>query len=123
NTMAEIMRDFGYNTTCVGFTGNPSSRGYDNYLDYAGWGTWNEGRRPKAQNLNEVALPELNRLIDDEKPWYVMLRHMDPHMPYLPPVPFERMFYQGNETDPDNRSMDPVMSFKPFSDFFAMSFP
>jgi arylsulfatase A-like enzyme len=123
STMAEILRDFGYNTTCVGFTGNPSSRGYDKYLDYAGWGTWNEGRSPKAQNLNDVALPELNRLIDEDKPWYVMLRHMDPHMPYLPPVPFERMFYQGNETDPDNHSMDPVMSFKPFKDFFAMSFP
>ena len=53
-TMAEIMREQGYNTTCVGFTGNPSSRGFDTYLDYAGWGSWNEGRSPKAQNLNEV---------------------------------------------------------------------
>src|SRR5712691_7878410 len=26
-TLAEVLRDFGYNTTCVGFTGNPSSRG------------------------------------------------------------------------------------------------
>ncbi len=123
NTMAEIMRDFGYNTTCVGFTGNPSSRGFDKYLDYAAWGSWNEGRSPKAQNLNDVALPELDRLIDDDKPFFMMLRHMDPHMPYLPPVPFERMFYHGNEADPNNHSMDPVMSFKPFRDFFAMSFP
>jgi arylsulfatase A-like enzyme len=48
-TMAEVMRDFGYHTTCVGFTGNPSSRGFDRYLDYAGWGSWNEGRSPKAR--------------------------------------------------------------------------
>jgi arylsulfatase A-like enzyme len=123
NTMAEIMRDFGYNTTCVGFTGNPSSRGFDKYLDYAGWGSWNEGRSPKAQNLNDVALPELDRLIDDEKPFFMMLRHMDPHAPYLPPAPFERMFYHGNETDPSNHSMDPVMSFKPFRDFFASWMP
>ncbi|HVU10856.1 MAG TPA: sulfatase [Phototrophicaceae bacterium] len=122
-TMAEITRDFGYNTTCVGFTGNPSSRGFDKYLDYAAWGSWNEGRSPKAQNLNDVALPELDRLAADDKPFFMMLRHMDPHMPYLPPVPFERMFYHGNETDPNNRSMDPVMSFKPFKDFFAQSFP
>jgi arylsulfatase A-like enzyme len=122
-TMAEIMRDFGYNTTCVGFTGNPSSRGFDTYLDYAGWGSWNEGRSPKAQNLNEVTIPEMERLTQEDKPWFMMLRHMDPHAPYLPPEPFERMFYHGDETDPNNKSMEPVMNFKPFCDFFAAWMP
>ncbi len=28
---------------------------------------------------------------------------MDPHAPYLPPAPFERMFYHGNECDPSNQ--------------------
>lgn len=122
-TMAEVLRDVGYNTTCVGFTGNPSSRGFDTYLDYAGWGSWNEGRSPKAQNLNDVTLPEIDRLAADDKPWFMMLRHMDPHAPYLPPAPYERMFYHGDETDPNNRSMDPVMNFKPFRDFFASWMP
>src|SRR5258707_3386808 len=106
-TLAEVLRDFGYNTTCVGFSGNPSSRGFDTYLDYAGWGSWNEGRSPKAQNLNDVTLPELDRLVNDDKPFFMMLRHMDPHAPYLPPAPFQRMFYRGDESDPSNRSMDP----------------
>jgi arylsulfatase A-like enzyme len=122
-TMAEILRDFGYNTTCVGFTGNPSSRGFDTYLDYPAWGSWNEGRSPKAQELNKVTIPELERLAADDKPFFVMLRHMDPHAPYLPPEPYERMFYHGNESDPNNRSMDPVMNFKPFRDFFASWMP
>jgi arylsulfatase A-like enzyme len=122
-TMAEVMRDFGYNTTCVGFTGNPSSRGFDTYLDYPGWGSWNEGRSPKAQELNKVTLPEIDRLVKDDKPFFMMLRHMDPHAPYLPPDPFERMFYHGNEADPANTSMEPVMSFKPFCDFFASWMP
>lgn len=122
-TMAEIMRDFGYNTTCVGFTGNPSSRGFDTYLDYPGWGSWNEGRSPKAQNLNDVTLPELDRLVADDKPFFMMLRHMDPHAPYLPPAPYERMFYHGDESDPANKSMEPVMNFKPFRDFFASWMP
>jgi arylsulfatase A-like enzyme len=122
-TMAEVMRDFGYNTTCVGFTGNPSSRGFDTYLDYAGWGSWNEGRSPKAQNLNDVTLPELDRLANDDKPFFMMLRHMDPHAPYLPPAPYERIFYHGNESDPANKSMEAVMSFKPFRDFFASWMP
>jgi arylsulfatase A-like enzyme len=33
------------------------------------------------------------------------------------------MFYHGNECDPQNRSMDPVMAFKPFCDYFASWMP
>ena len=123
-TLAEMLREEeDYDTTCVGFTGNPSSRGFDTYLDYSGWGSWNEGRSPKAQNLNDVAIPELERLADADKPFFLFLRHMDPHAPYLPPEPYERAFYSGIETDPENRSMDPVMAFKPFCDFFAAWMP
>ncbi|MCY3573881.1 MAG: sulfatase [Chloroflexi bacterium] len=122
-TAAEILREHGYNTTCVGFTGNPSARGFDNYIDYAGWGSWKQGRSPKAENLNQVAIPELKRLCAEDKPWFVMLRHMDPHAPYLPPAPYERMFYHGDETDPDNHSMEPVLAFKPFADFFKSWMP
>ncbi len=122
-TLAEILKGHDYDTTCVGFTGNPSSRGFDRYLDYAGWGLWAEGRSPKAQNLNEVAIPELKRMASNERPFFLFLRHMDPHAPYLPPEPFERMFYDGNELDPANRSMDPVMAFKPFRDFFRLWMP
>ena len=122
-TLPEILRENGYNTTCVGFGGNPASRGFDKYIEFPGWGSWNEGRSPKAENLNRVALPELDRLVADDKPFLLFLRHMDPHAPYLPPAPFERMFYHGNESDPDNRSMDPVMAFKPFRDFFASWMP
>ncbi len=122
-TAAEILRECGYNSTCVGFTGNPSSRGFDNYINFAGWGSFRQGRSPKAENLNQVAIPELQRLCAEDKPWFVMLRHMDPHAPYLPPAPYERMFYHGDETDPDNRSMDPVLAFKPFADFFKSWMP
>ena len=122
-TLPEMLKEAGYTTTCIGFTGNPASRGFDKYLDYPGWGTWNEGRSPKAQKLNEVAIPELDRLVQEDKPFLLFLRHMDPHAPYLPPEPYERAFYHGNEADPDNRSMDPVMAFKPFRDFFASWMP
>jgi arylsulfatase A-like enzyme len=122
-TLPEILSDAGYNTTCVGFTGNPSSRGFDTYLDYSAWGSWNAGRSPKAQALNEVAIPELDRLAKQRKPFFLFLRHMDPHAPYLPPEPYERMFYHGNECDPKHKSMEPVMAFKPFCDFFASWMP
>jgi arylsulfatase A-like enzyme len=122
-TLAEILKAEGYATTCVGFSGNAASRGFDTYLTFPGWGSWAEGRSPKAQNLNEVAIPELVRLARQDQPFFLFLRHMDPHAPYLPPSPFERMFYHGDECDPANHSMEPVMAFKPFRDFFASWLP
>ena len=123
-TLAEILRDEGYETTSIGFSGNPSSRGFDNYLNYkASWGSWAEGRSPKAQSLNEVAISELERMAGQDQPFFLFLRHMDPHSPYLPPEPYERMFYHGDECDPNNKSMEPVMTFKPFCDYFATWMP
>jgi arylsulfatase A-like enzyme len=122
-TLPEILKEEGYNTSCVGFTGNPSSRGFDTYLDYDQWGSWDEGRCAKAQLLNDVALPELDRLVAADEPFFLFLRHMDPHAPYLPPEPYERMFYAGDECDPSNKSMEPVLAFKPFCDFLASWMP
>jgi arylsulfatase A-like enzyme len=122
-TLAEIMGEQGYNTTCVGFSGNPASRGFQKYLDFEGWGSWEAGRAPKAENLNAVAIPELKRLAGEDRPFLLFLRHMDPHAPYLPPRPFERVFYSGDEIDPSNHSLDPIYDFKPFRDFHASWFP
>ncbi|NOY81838.1 MAG: sulfatase-like hydrolase/transferase [Kiritimatiellaeota bacterium] len=123
-TLPEVLGENGYNTTIVGFTGNPASRGFQNYLNYSGWGASEDGRMAKAQKLNEVTVPEIERLAaEDKQPFFLMLRHMDPHSPYLPPAPFERIFYHGNECDPSNNSMRPVMEFKPFRDYFATWMP
>jgi hypothetical protein len=48
---------------------------------------------------------------------------MDPHSPYLPPEPFEHLFYSGDPCDPSKKSMEPVMAFKPFRDYFATWMP
>lgn len=122
-TLAEVLKENGYNTTCVGFSGNPASRGFDKYIDYEGWGSWEKGRSHKAENLNAVAIPELERLAAEDKPFFLFLRHMDPHSPYLPPEPFHRMFYNGNEFDPNNESLKPVYEFAPFKDYFLTWFP
>jgi arylsulfatase A-like enzyme len=122
-TLSEILGKAGYDTTCVGFSGNPASRGFQKYLDFNGWGSWDEGRSPKAENLNKVALPELKRLAGEKKPFFLFMRHMDPHSPYLPPQPYERMFYSGNELDKKKRSLKGAFGFKPFCDYFASWFP
>lgn len=122
-TIAEVLGDNGYQTTCVGFDGNPASRGFHDYLAYEGWGSAEDGRSPKAERLNEVAIPELKRLAGGSSPFFLFLRHMDPHSPYLPPPPFERIFYDGNELDPDNHSLDAVYDFVPFVEYFRSWFP
>ena len=46
----------------VGFRGNVSGKGYDHYIDFPGWGPdRDDGRAHKAENLNEVAIPELKQ--------------------------------------------------------------
>ncbi|MDQ1913661.1 sulfatase [Paenibacillus sp. GD4] len=122
-TLAEVLEEQGYNTTCVGFTGNPSARGFQTYLNYEAWLPDETGRCPKAENLNEVTLPELKRLAAEEHPFFLFLRHMDPHTPYLPPKPFERLFYGGDEKNPNNRSLDALYDFKPFVEYFTSWFP
>ena len=122
-TLAEVLGEEGYNTTSIGFQGNPSSRGFDTYLNYAGWGGQDDGRAHKAEKLNEAAVPELQRLAAADEPFFLFLRHMDPHSPYLPPSPYERIFYHGDECDPNNKSMEPVFDFKPFRDYFRTWMP
>ena len=119
-TLAEILRGRGYHTTCVGFSGNPAGRGFDTCLNYPDiWGGWEDRPLRKAERLNDVAQPQIARLTRSSKPWFIMLRHMDPHAPYLPPPPYDRMFFHGNECDPKNKSMKPVLDFKPFCDFIG----
>jgi len=122
-TLPEILRKEGYNTTCVGGGGNLAFRGFDRMLAFSSWDGGIDGRLPKADNLNKVTVPEIERLSKSRKPWLLVLRHMDPHSPYLPPRPFDRMFYHGDECDPKNKSMEPVMNFKPFCDYFASWLP
>lgn len=123
DTLAEILGKAGYESTCVGFSGNPSSRGFDNYIDYGGWAIDEHGRSPKAESLNDVTIPELERLAAGDKPFFLFMRHMDPHSPYLPPKPFDRMFHSSDECDPSIDTMRPVFDFKPFATYFKSWIP
>lgn len=115
----EILKSEGYNTSSVAY----SIRGFDQNLNYSGWGAGQDGRSPKAEQLNATAIPELKRLAAEDKPFFLFLRHMDPHTPYLPPRPFERIFYGGDEFNPNNDSLKELYDFKPFRDYFISWFP
>lgn len=119
-SLPDVLAANGYNTTNIGY----GFKGFQTNLNYPiSWGAWESGRSAKAESINTVAVPELERLAKEDKPFFLFLRHMDPHSPYLPPQPFERMFYSGNEFDPENKSLEPVYNFVPFRDYFYTWFP
>ena len=121
-TLPEILRSAGYKSACVGFGGD-FYRGFDKYLNFEGWISWEERPARKAENLNAVTIPELERLARSSKPFLLFLRHMDPHAPYLPPAPYDTMFYSKNPCAKGNKSMKPVFAFKPFADFLRSWMP
>ena len=116
-TLPELLRKAGYTSTAIGFDGR-WPRGFDHNLTFESWIGWEQRPARKAENLNAVALPELERLAKQKQPWLLFLRHMDPHSPYLPPPPFDRIFYTKDPCDPSKNSIQPVLDFKPFSEFF-----
>ena len=121
-TLPEILKKAGYTSTVVGFDGG-FYRGFDKYLNFEGWLSWEDRPARKAENLNNVTIPEMERLSKTGKPWMLFLRHMDPHSPYLPPAPFDTMFYSKNPCARGNKSMEPVKAFKPFRDFHLSWMP
>jgi arylsulfatase A-like enzyme len=75
----------------------------------------------RAEVVNERALPVLDRLAGGAatgQPFFLFLHYWDPHTPYLPPPPYGRMFYGGDEKDPAQTSMDPVWASPWFANYF-----
>jgi len=118
--LPEILHEKGYVSACVGFDGQ-FYRGFDKYEEYPAWMSWEEAPGHKAEALNEKTLPLLESMAD--KPFFLFIRHMDPHAPYLPPPPFPRMFYEGDWKNPVKHTMEPVFAFKPFAEFFKSWMP
>lgn len=74
-SLQELLREHGYNTTAISYDQIPFDRKLDAKVT---WGGWEQGRSRKAESMNEVAIPELERLVDEGKPFFLFLRHMDP---------------------------------------------
>jgi len=120
--LAEILSDLGYHTLAADNLGRWFERGFAEYRRYSWVSNQAEPQR-KAEAVNEVALDVLNRAAGQDKPFFLFVHYWDPHTPYLPPPPFSRMFYEGNEKAPDNHSMDEVFGFAPFAKYFGAWLP
>ena len=80
SNLPQLMRDLGYDATCMGLCGNKSSSRFDTNLGCRAWGNLEEGQLDKVLEFNRVTVPELDRLIDQDWPFFMLLRHMDPHL-------------------------------------------
>jgi len=121
-TLPELLKGRGYFTAAADNLGRWFRRGFDLYEGYM-WrrdpaGGWN-----KAEAVNQTAFRILEACAAQPKPWLAYIHYWDPHTPYLPPSPFDRMFYYGNEKDPANTSMDPVWQLEAFKYYFMEWMP
>jgi arylsulfatase A-like enzyme len=121
-TLAEQMRQAGYVTaafitsTHAGSSAN-LQQGYDFMYESPAvtgdvrlieQGRKKDFSRKKSSLINKALLPWLERY--GERPFFLYLHAMDPHSPYLPPEPYDRMFATGYD-GPVNGGLDEKTGF------------
>jgi len=120
--LAEVMRGAGYFTAAADNLGRWFHRGMALTEPYS-WDTSVKSAWRKAEAVNQAACRVIDAAAAQDRPFFLFLHYWDPHTPYLPPAPFDRMFYAGDEKDPRNRSMDPVWAFENFKWYFREWMP
>ena len=120
--LAEILRDHGYHTGAADNLGRWFARGFDDYRTYE-WDTTSPRDWRKGEAVTAAALPVLDAAAAQDRPFFLFFHFWDPHTPYLPPPPFDRMFYRGDEKDPGNESMAELWRFENFNRYFAEWMP
>ncbi|CEK18976.1 arylsulfatase A family protein [Chthonomonas calidirosea] len=120
--LAEILREQGFFTAAADNLGRWFARGFE-YIEPYGWDTSNRNELRKGEAVLAAALRVLTRAANQDEPFFLFFHFWDPHTPYLPPPPFSRMFYAGDEKAPNNPSMDAVWEFEAFNRYFAEWMP
>ena len=121
--LPETLRENGYFTAAVDNIKLWLEPVFEKYVPTDRWD--HDGSRP-WRNGEEVTLKGLDVLeqaYSRHEPFFVFLHYWDPHTPYLPPPPFDRMFYSGDERNPANRSMDRVWQSPWFKRYFEEWIP
>src|SRR5262249_13064142 len=117
--LPELLREHGYYAAAVDNIGRWIQPAFEAYIEYPRWD--HDGSKP-WRNGEEGATPALSLLEGchiQSRPFFLFLHYWDPHTPYLPPPPFDRMFYGGDERDPACHSMEPVWQSAWFANYFS----
>ena len=120
--LAEILKEKGYFTGAADNLGRWFARGFDVYQTYS-WDVTAPRDWRKGEAVASAALEVLDIAAAQDKPFFLFFHFWDPHTPYLPPPPFDRMFYRGDEKDPRNDSMKALWAFENFNRYFAEWMP
>ncbi len=119
----ELLQEKGWNTSAVDTMGRHFSRGFNEYLTPE-WDLSDPMTLRRAQHVTDMAVPEIEKLRDDDKPFFLCLHYWDPHTPYLPPAEYREMFYDGDDPyDVNNHSMDPAWNDEKFRWYFHSFMP
>lgn len=112
-----LLRQRGYFAAAVDNIGRWIEPAFDHYDLYPRWN--HDGTLPwrNGEEVTSRALALLDEL-PAGKPFFLFLHYWDPHTPYLPPPPYDRMFYSGDERAPEHTSMEPVWESAWFANYF-----
>ena len=102
-TLASVLQQAGYRTAAV--LDNPNlaaalgyARGFDRYRE-----TWEEkaldSEAARARAITDGGVAFL-RDAQPERPFFLWLHYVNPHAPYTPPAPYDRMFLEGADSGP-----------------------
>lgn len=116
-TLPQVLQRRGYFTAAADNLGRWFNRGYDVYEGYQ-WDQDPAGAWKKAEAVNGTALRVLDECERQDRPWFCFLHYWDPHTPYLPPPPFSRMFYSGDEKSPEHDSAREMMHDYPAFQYY-----
>lgn len=122
-TLPQMLQKRGYYTAAVDSKQKPwFAWGYDQHVGHPG--AVDRERRVKRfmEAVNRAAFPILEKLKRKRK-WFFWVHPWDPHTPYWPPRPYDRMFYDGDERDPSNLSLTPAYAFEAFANAYRGWFP
>ncbi|MBM3320668.1 MAG: sulfatase [Candidatus Eisenbacteria bacterium] len=113
--LSEALRSAGYETAAF-VSGFPLerrfgfARGFDHFDDRLPDGfTTSEGRVRGTERIAERTVEAFLRWLPESKgPFLAWVHLFDPHSVYSAPPPFRRMYYEGRERDPSNRSLEGI---------------
>jgi arylsulfatase A-like enzyme len=88
DTLAEILKRGGYQTAAV--ITNPWLKKEFNYVQ--GFDTYESMSWGTANAVTESATRIFAKLQKKKAPFFLYLHYLDPHMPYKPPPPYNRLF-------------------------------
>jgi len=83
------------------------ARGFQYYMNPVA-GVRRRLQQVDAEEINSMAFKWLRE--NYRKDFFLFIHYWDPHSLYFPPEPYRRLFYDGDECDPENHSLDVLKS-------------